>query len=86
MNDDPFCLWLLHALQACAPKSAAPEELARAASTADPDAWRQFLPKIRQSAIVLAREGKIHILRKGKPVNPETFKGVFRLRYNAIPE
>ncbi|MBW8892046.1 MAG: DUF3253 domain-containing protein, partial [Burkholderiales bacterium] len=31
-------------------------------------------------AIELAREGKIVILRHNKPVNPEKFRGVYRLR------
>jgi hypothetical protein len=35
---------------------------------------------VRTNAIELAREGKIVILRHNKPVNPEKFRGVYRLR------
>jgi Protein of unknown function (DUF3253) len=30
--------------------------------------------------VQLAKEGRIEILRKGKPVDPDAFKGVIRLR------
>jgi hypothetical protein len=34
---------------------------------------------IRRIAVRLASEGRIVILRKGKPVDPADFKGVYRL-------
>ena len=45
-----------------------------------PDLWRRYLNAVRQQAIHLARAGKIEILRKGKPADPNDFKGVYRLR------
>jgi hypothetical protein len=34
---------------------------------------------VRNAAIGLARAGKITIYRKGKPADPEDFRGVYRL-------
>ena len=48
-----------------------------------PDIWRRYLNAVRQQAKHLARMGRIDILRKGKPVDPNDFKGVYRLRLKA---
>jgi hypothetical protein len=45
-----------------------------------PEAWRRELPKLRNISLGLARQDRIYILRKGKPITPETLKGVYRLR------
>lgn len=58
-------------------KSVSPEEVARAA---DPEGWRRALPKVRAIAIGLARQEKLVITRHGKPADPDSFKGVYRLR------
>jgi hypothetical protein len=59
-----------------AAKSICPSEVARALS---PD-WRLLLPRVREAAVALAEAGRIDILRKGKPVDPRDFRGVYRLR------
>ena len=57
-----------------------PTEAARAVySGEDPDGWRKRLPSVRQAAIHLARSGQISIYRKGKVIDPNGFKGVYRL-------
>lgn len=57
-----------------------PTEAARAVYTGeDPDGWRKRLPSVRQAAIHLARSGQIGIYRKGKIIDPNGFKGVYRL-------
>ena len=59
--------------------------VARAAGTdSNPDAWHQYLSAVRRAAIRLALEGRIDILRKGKPVPPEGVKGVIRLRIRRV--
>jgi hypothetical protein len=58
-------------------KSIDPSQVARAV---DPEAWRRILPQVKATAVGLAREGRLHILRHGKPVDPNGFKGVYRLR------
>lgn len=57
-----------------------PTEAARAVYIGeDPDGWRKRLPSVRQAAIHLARSGQISIYRKGKVIDPNGFKGVYRL-------
>jgi hypothetical protein len=58
-------------------KSLCPSEVARALA---PEGWRALLAPVRQAALRLAAEGRIEILRKGKPVPPEAVRGVIRLR------
>ncbi len=41
------------------------------------------MPWIRQEAILLAKNGKIQIMRKGKVVEGSIFKGIYRL---ALPQ
>jgi hypothetical protein len=46
--------------------------------------WQSLLGKVRVRAIALMLDGKIEILRKGKPVeDPEDVRGVIRLRAKA---
>ena len=63
--------------QAPAGKSVSPEQVARAV---DPESWRRMLGRVRAVAIGLARQGRLVITRHGKPADPDTFKGVYRLR------
>lgn len=58
-------------------KSASSEEVARAA---DPVRWQRLTGHVRNTARGLARQGKLVVTRHGKPADPETFKGVYRLR------
>jgi hypothetical protein len=58
-------------------KSVAPESVARAV---DAEGWRRLLPQVRSTAVGLARQGRVVILRHGKPADPDAFKGVYRLR------
>ncbi len=59
-------------------KSICPSEVARAL---EPEDWQKLMPRIRREAALLAREGRIDVLRKGKPVDPEAeIRGVIRLR------
>lgn len=41
--------------------------------------WQGYLDRVRETAIVLAREGKITIYRRGEPADPDTFKGPYKL-------
>jgi hypothetical protein len=50
-----------------------------AAKVLDPENWRARLHQIRSAGVHLARTGAIAIYRKGKPVSPDGFKGVYRL-------
>lgn len=57
-------------------KSICPSE---AAKSAFGDKWNGHMRHVRAAAVHLARQGKVTILRKGKPADPENFKGVYRL-------
>lgn len=57
-------------------KTICPSEAARQVS---PDNWRRLMPDVRAEAIRLAASGDLAIYRKGKPVDPNSFKGVYRL-------
>lgn len=41
--------------------------------------WQGYLQTVRDTAVTLAKEGKIVIYRKGEPADPDTFRGVYRL-------
>ena len=58
-------------------KSICPSEAARAV---DPKGWRRLMGQTRATAVGLARRGQLVITRHGRPVDPESFKGVYRLR------
>lgn len=57
-------------------KSICPSEAAREAFGED---WNGHMRHVRSAAVHMARQGQIVITRKGKPVDPENFKGVYRL-------
>lgn len=58
-------------------KTICPSEVARALDLTD---WRRLLPQVRATAVGLARAGRLEITRHGKAVDPNAFKGVYRLR------
>jgi len=58
-------------------KTISPEAVARAV---DAENWRRVLPQVRAEAVGLARRGRLVIIRHGKPADPDTFKGVWRMR------
>ena len=66
-------------------KSICPSEAARIAGgdPNDPSRWRPLMKTARAAAAELQDEGRIQVLRKGKPVDIRTVKGVIRL---ALPE
>lgn len=86
-QDDPVAIAMLGLLADAADgKAISPEAVARTYAETrrrksdPPDLWRRYLNAVRQQAIHLARAGRIEILRKGKPADPNDFKGVYRLR------
>lgn len=60
-------------------KTICPSEVARSLGGSDPDKWGRLMQPIRRSAVRLTKEGRVRILRKGKPVDPDDFKGVYRI-------
>ena len=63
-------------------RSICPTDAARAFAQArgeDALGWRGHLQDVRRTAVRLADEGRLVIYRKGKPVDPNAFRGVYRL-------
>lgn len=60
-------------------KSICPSEVARALAGPDEKVWRLLMHPVREAAFRLAREGRIQVLRKGRPIAPEQARGVIRL-------
>ena len=42
--------------------------------------WRSLLARVRRVAAAMMKRGEVAIVRKGKPVDPDDFRGVVRLR------
>ncbi len=60
-----------------AEKSICPSEIARA--LADDSNWRSLMVPVRAVARKLARQGNVVITQRGKPVEPDNFKGPVRI-------
>lgn len=60
-------------------KTLDPTEVARELAGPHPDGWGPLMQPIRRVAVMLAEQGRLVILRKGKPADPRDFKGVYRL-------
>ena len=58
-------------------KSIEPSDVAK---ELQPEQWQRMLPKVRACALGLMRQGRLTITKKGKAVDPDSFKGVIRLR------
>ena len=57
--------------------------LLHALGGAPPDGWGPLMQPIRRVAVQLMKDGRLVITRKGRPVDPDDFRGVYRLR---LPE
>ena len=79
---DPAEQAILTLLMARGPdKSICPTEAARLlAGNPTDERWRAGLSPVRLAAQRRARAGRLQILRKGKPIDPEELRGVIRLR------
>ena len=58
-------------------KSIDPSQVAR---LIQPERWQRVLGQVRSTAVGLARQGKVVVLRHNRPADPDTFKGVYRIR------
>jgi hypothetical protein len=68
---------LLDVLTRAGPGTLSPPEIAHLMA---PDGdWHALLMPIRRAAIKLALAGQLTIYRKGKPADPNDFRGVYRL-------
>jgi len=68
--------------RAPAGRTICPTDAARAFADArgeDELGWRSHLAEVRRAAVRLANGGRLVITRKGKVVDPNDFRGVYRL-------
>ncbi|HEX2653531.1 MAG TPA: DUF3253 domain-containing protein [Xanthobacteraceae bacterium] len=60
-------------------KTICPTEAARVLGGDHPDGWGPLMQSVRRIAVRLAQEGRVVITRKGTPVDPADFRGVYRI-------
>jgi hypothetical protein len=76
------CVILALAAQARPGRTICPTDAAEAFAAARGEGklgWRAHLQSVRTTAVRLADAGRLVIYRKGKPVDPHDFRGVYRL-------
>ena len=56
-----------------------PSDVAQALGGNQPDGWGPLMQPVRRAAVRLMKEGRVVILRKGRPVDPDDFKGTYRI-------
>ena len=77
---------LLMAAEAVGGKAIAPDAVARAIAGKNEKVWRRLMKPVKDEAIRLAKEEKVILLRKGKPVDPDRVHGLYRIRLRAEGE
>lgn len=84
VKDDPIAVFILEAV--ASGEDVQPRDVAiriaevRARPIDPPDLWRKYLMAVNQQAKHLARQGRLHIIRKGEVADPDDVKGLFKLR------
>lgn len=60
-------------------KTICPSEAARSLAGKDPEAWSRLMPNVRRAAVRLMKAGQVEIRRKGRAVDPDDFRGIYRI-------
>ena len=60
-------------------RTISPADVAQALGGNQPEGWGPLMQPVRKVAVRLMKEGRIVILRKGRPVDPDDFRGTYRL-------
>lgn len=63
-----------------------PDAIARAIGGKNEKVWRRLMKPIKDEAVRLAKDGKVVLMRKGKPVDPDRIRGLYRIRLRAEGE
>ncbi len=63
-----------------------PADVAQAIGGNQPEGWGPLMQPVRKVAVRLMKEGRIVILRKGRPVDPDDFRGTYRLAMPSAPD
>ncbi len=67
-------------------KTICPSEVSRQLAGSDETKWRLLMKPVRAVAVRLANEDRVVIRRKGKPIDPNDFKGIYRIGPPDKPE
>ncbi len=87
VTDDELEATLLSLLEERGPgRTIGPADVAQAIGGNQPDGWGPLMQPVRKVAVGLMKEGRILILRKGRPVDPDDFRGTYRLALPSAPE
>lgn len=71
---------MVRMLAQCPPgKTVEPSAIARAVSGPHVEEWGPLMQPLRRVAVRLAKEGRVVIYRKGRPADPDDFKGTYKL-------
>lgn len=60
-------------------RTISPADVAQALGGNQPEGWGPLMQPVRKVAVRLMKEGRIVILRKGRAVDPDDFRGTYRL-------
>lgn len=82
-TDDELADMILRLAAERGDRTLGPMDVARAVGGDHPDGWGPLMQPIRRVAVQLMKAGRLVITRKGRPVDPDDFRGVYRLR---LPE
>lgn len=77
---------LLLASESPSGKPIGPDAIARAIAGKNEKVWRRLMKPIKDEAVRLAKDGKVVLVRKGKPVDPDRIRGLYRIRLRAEGE
>ena len=78
ISDEALYDYILERCAAAGPgKSVSPNDIAMSLNEID---WQPLLPRIKIMAVHQAHAGVVQIMRKGKPADPDDFKGIYTLR------
>ena len=79
-RDDPIAARLMELAALRGPaKTICPSEVARSIAGSNEKEWRLLMKPIRAEAVRLAHEGRVELRRKGKRVDPDAFRGIYRI-------
>jgi len=78
--DDELATAIMRLLAERGDRTLGPMDVARALGGDHEDGWGPLMQPIRRVAVALMKEGRLVIMRKGRAVDPDDFRGVYRLR------
>lgn len=80
VSDEDIARTMLDLVAARGPgKTICPSEVARSLGGPHPPGWSPLMAPVRRVAVALMKEGRVVIRRKGRPVDPNDVRGIYRI-------